>query len=188
MSTWPFFHILHLHLNTPQLKTLRIILKNLADPVKSSDPKYRSIKLSKISAKFSPCPSAMEYLEAIGFQTIDKDGEETLKIDNVIVSHMEAVMIELKNALEMVIPNCVVESSSSTTGEEKKLEYECGSFSNVALPTGKMSEKQKARILMEKKEREDREEAKRARKKTEAQIKHGESLFTRCSVFLMVLP
>jgi hypothetical protein len=32
------------------------------------------------------------------------------------------------------------------------------------------------------------EEAKRARKKTEAQIKQGESVFTRCSVFLMVLP
>jgi hypothetical protein len=114
----------------------------------------------------------MEYLKAIGFQTINQDGEETLKIDNVVISDMEAVMFELQNAVEMVTPNSTAECNS--TGEEKKVDYESVSFSNASMPTGKMSEKQKARMLMEKKEREDREEAKRARKKTEAQIKQGE--------------
>ena len=154
-----------------QLKTLRIILKNLADPLKASDPKYRSVKLIKISAKFAPCPSAMEYLKAIGFTAIQQDGEDILKIDNVDRGNMEAVMCELQNALEMITP------SNERLYEEKKVEYERGTTlmsTSTASFQGKMSEKQKARILLEKKEREERDEAKRARKKTKEQIAQGE--------------
>jgi hypothetical protein len=148
------------------LKTLRIILKNLADPTKSNDPKYRSIKVSKLSAKFNPCPSATEYLKAIGFKTMQEDGEDVMRIENVDINDMQAVMVELSNALDMVTPE-------ESAGEEKKVEYERGasSLSTTSSSTGKMSEKQKARMLMEKKERDEREEAKRARKKTQAQIK-----------------
>lgn len=157
--------------HTHQLKTLRIILKNLADPNKSTDPKYRSIKASKISAKFAPCPSATEYLKAIGFTTIIEEGEEVFKIEHVDISTMEAVIIELNNALEMITPATLGDSA----GEEKKVEYDRGSssISTASTITGKISEKQKARMLMEKKEREEKEEARRARKETEAQIKQG---------------
>ena len=174
----------HSHLVWPyaQLKTLRIILKNLADPTKSNDPKYRSIKVSKLSAKFNPCPSATEYLKAIGFKTIHEDGEEVMRIENVDISDMNAVMVELSNALDMVTPE-------ESAGEEKKVEYERGasSLSTTSSSTGKMSEKQKARMLMEKKERDEREEAKRARKKTQAQIKQGKLLFGCCCYFIVYI-
>ena len=78
---------------------------------------------------------------------------------------MEAVGIELQNALEMVSPK-------EEMVEEKKIEYErAASSMSASTSTSKMSEKQKARMLKEKKEREEKEEAKRARKKTREQIK-----------------
>jgi len=78
-------------------------------------------------------------------------------------------MIELSNALEMITPTTLGDSA----GEEKKVEYERGSssISTASTTTGRISEKQKARMLLEKKEREEKEKAKRARKQTEAQIK-----------------
>jgi len=83
-------------------------------------------------------------------------------------------MIELSNALEMITPTTLGDSA----GEEKKVEYERGSssISTASTTTGRISEKQKARMLLEKKEREEKEKAKRARKQTEAQIKQGRFL------------
>lgn len=94
-----------------------------------------------------------------------------MRIENVNINDMKAVMVELSNAIDMVTPE-------ESTGEEKKVEYEraASSLSTASASTGKMSEKQKARMLMEKKERDEREAAKRARKKTQAQIKQGKIL------------
>ena len=79
----PGMHLQHLILDTKAvatkeqkiacLKTLRIVVKNLADPSKNSDPKYRQLKLSneKVKAKISPCPSAIDYMKAIGFVIVN---------------------------------------------------------------------------------------------------------------------
>ena len=70
----PGMHLQHLILDSKAtattdqkiacLKTLRIVVKNLADPQKNADPKYRQLKLSneKVKAKITPCPSALDYI------------------------------------------------------------------------------------------------------------------------------
>lgn len=152
------------------MKTLRIVVKNLGDPVKSTDPKFRQLKLSneKLKAKISPCPAAIDYMKAIGFSQItDTDGEEYLRIDaakTIDVSHMQSSLVELNNALEMITPKDV----NPEFREEKKTADTATTSSST---TGKLSEKQKARLLMEEKERRERAEAKAARKKTSALIK-----------------
>lgn len=157
-------------IQTSQLKTLRIVVKNLADPVKSTDPKFRQLKLSneKVKAKISPCPAAIDYMKAIGFsQVTDTDGEEYLRIDaakTIDISHMQSSLVELNNALEMITPKDV----NPVFREEKKT---ADTATTTSSTTGKLSEKQKARLLMEEKERKERAEAKAARKKTSALIK-----------------
>ncbi|KAL7448150.1 hypothetical protein ACHAWC_000395, partial [Mediolabrus comicus] len=104
------------------LKTLRIVVKNLSDPVKSTDPKFRQLKLSneKVKAKISPCPAAIDYMKAIGFSQItDTDGEEYLRIDaakTIDISHMQSSLTELNNALEMITPKNI----NPVFREEKK--------------------------------------------------------------------
>jgi ElaB/YqjD/DUF883 family membrane-anchored ribosome-binding protein len=157
-------------------------VKNLADPVKSKDPKFRQLKLSneKVKAKIMPCnPSASDYMKAIGFsQVTDSDGEEYLRIDatkTIDISHMQSSLVELNNALEMLTPKDV---NSSFTEEKKTADgvlpskrTQPTSTSSSSTTTGKLSEKQKARLLMEEKERKEKEAAKAARKKTAALIK-----------------
>uniref|UniRef100_A0A7S4KCB2 PUB domain-containing protein n=1 Tax=Odontella aurita TaxID=265563 RepID=A0A7S4KCB2_9STRA len=182
------------------LKLLRIVVKNLADPLKSQDPKYRQLRLSneKVRAKLLPCPSAKEYMKAIGFaQVTDGDGAEYLRIEadkEVNVVNMQASLVELTNAVEMVDPNALSggkkspansappsrsSSVGSFGGEEKKTPEgiivrrsdSALSTSSASSSTGKMTEKQKARLLMEQKRKREQEEAKEARARTSAQIK-----------------
>lgn len=201
----PGMHLQHLILDTKAvatkdqkvacLKTLRIVVKNLADPLKSTDPKYRQLKLSneKVQAKISPCPSAIDYMKAIGFVIVnDDDGEEYLRIESsttISTSNMVASLAELNNAIEMLQPS----KDQSTFAEEKKtpegiiirqqssMAGTSSSSSNGAATssssTGHMSEKQKARLLMEKKREREAQEAKDARKKTSNLIKQGEYVF-----------
>ena len=53
----------------PQLKLLKVVLKNLSDPMKSKDPKYRQLKLDneKIRSKLVVHPAVMNYLKSLGF-------------------------------------------------------------------------------------------------------------------------
>lgn len=155
-------------------------MKNLADPTKNTDPKYRQLKLSneKVKAKITPCPSALDYMKAVGFVVLNEGGEEYLRIESskaIIGSDMEASLAELNNAIDMLVPKDVSPSSFS---EEKKTpegfvtRQQSSSVSAASSSvTGKMSEKQKARILMEKKRIREAEEAKKARKKTSELIK-----------------
>jgi hypothetical protein len=183
----PGMHLQHLILDSKAtatndqkvacLKTLRIVVKNLADPTKNADPKYRQLKLSneKVKAKITPCPSALDYMKAIGFDVVAEGGEEFLRIDdskNVPISDMEAALAELNNAIEMLVPN---EPSFS---EEKKTpegivsrQSSTMSSASSSSATGRMSEKQKARLLMEKKRQKEIQDAKEARKKTSNLIK-----------------
>ena len=198
----PGMHLQHLILDTKAvatkdqkvacLKTLRIVVKNLADPLKCTDPKYRQLKLSneKVQAKISPCPSAIDYMKAIGFVIVnDDDGEEYLRIESsttISTSNMVASLAELNNAIEMLQPK-----DQSTFAEEKKtpegiiIRQQSSMVSTSSSSKGAaassssttMSEKQKARLLMEKKREREAQEAKDARKKTSNLIKQGEYVF-----------
>jgi len=188
----PGTHLQHLILDTKAvatndqklacLKTLRIVVKNLADPQKNADPKFRQLKLSneKVKAKITPCPSALDYMKAIGFEVVnDDDGEEYLRIDaskTIDSANMQASLCELNNAIEMLQPK---DQSTSSFVEEKKTpegiiipkKSSISSAASASVPTSKMSEKQKARQLMEKKRERELQEAKEARKKTSNLIK-----------------
>mmetsp|Transcript_8358 Transcript_8358/g.18070 ORF Transcript_8358/g.18070 Transcript_8358/m.18070 type:complete len:230 (-) Transcript_8358:300-989(-) len=158
------------------LKTLRIVVKNLADPQKNADPKYRQLKLSnpKVKAKMAPCPSALDYMKALGFAVaIEDDGEEYLRIEStkmISISEMEASLTELNNALDMLAPkDSFVEEKKTPEGIVRQ---QCSLLSTVSGGTdGRMSEKQKARLLMEKKRQREIKDAKEARRKTSNLIK-----------------
>lgn len=166
------------------LKLLKVVVKNLSDATKCCDPKYRQLRLSneKVEKKLLPCPSAISYLEAIGFQKVtDQDGSRLLRIVESVtvdVNKMEASLLELTNALEMLGHNSSEMKKSSSFVEEKKtpegyttLGKSLSSTSISSTNSGPMSEKQKARLLMEKKRQREAAEAKAARAKTSAMIK-----------------
>ena len=185
----PGIHLQHLILDSKAtatkeqkvacLKTLRIVVKNLADPTKNADPKYRQLKLSneKVRAKIAPCPSGVDYMKALGFGVVADNGEEYLRIDSATVistSDMAASLIELNNALEMLAPR-------EPFAEEKKtpegIIIQQNSSRSVAsrnAASGRISEKQKARLLLEKKRERENQEAKEARRKTSNLIKQGD--------------
>jgi len=160
------------------IKLLKVVVKNLADPLKCSDPKYRQLRLSneKVERKLLPCPSAISYLESIGFQKENnEDGSRYLRVPSdteVDVAQMESSMLELNNALKILGPSSYSSSSSSSNKkmrsfiEEKKTSEKSSSSGNAQL-----SEKQKARLLLEQKRLRENEEAKVARAKTKAMLK-----------------
>ena len=161
------------------LKTLRIVVKNLADPQKNADPKYRQLNMSneKVKSKLSPCPSGIDYMKAIGFEVVQEgDGSEFLRMTKTInLSHMQACLAELNAAVDMLVPRDVGTNPGFT--EEKKtpegiiIQKSSSAATKATTNVGRMSEKQKARLLMEKKRQREIEEAKAARKKTQDQIK-----------------
>ena len=124
--------------NHSQLKLLRVVVKNLGDPTKSQDPKYRSLRLSnkKVEEKLLPCPSAIAYMKAIGFEEVTDEtdgGARYLRIGmdkEVNVAHMQAALVELTNAIKMVDPDAKLPASGppsrkssfgdASGGEEKK--------------------------------------------------------------------
>ena len=117
-------------------------------------------------------------MKAIGFVVLVEDGEAYLRIESYKTSDMEASLMELSNAIEMLAPD---KNISSSFLEEKKTsegdvirQNSSVSTASADSSTGRMSEKQKARLLMEKKRRKEIEEAKVARKRTTDLIKQGE--------------
>uniref|UniRef100_A0A7S2PBQ1 PUB domain-containing protein n=1 Tax=Leptocylindrus danicus TaxID=163516 RepID=A0A7S2PBQ1_9STRA len=168
------------------LKLLSVVIKNLGDEVKSLDPKYRQLRLSneKVAKKIIPCPSAIDYLKAIGFQEVD-DGEASkyLRIPDdksVDLALMRSSLLELNNALDIVgggqQKKQTVSASSSNITEEKKtpegiIIQSSKKVSSKYPSTGKLSEKQKARLLMEKKRKQEAEDAKAARARNIAMLK-----------------
>ena len=173
------------------LSLLRTVVKNLSVPTKSQDSKYRQIRLSneKVKARLLPCPSAVDYMKAIGFVEISDvdDGSEYLRIEadkEVSVLDMKASLLEVTNALGMVDPEAGIKGQSlpirktGSFGEEKKtpegLLIRVGPSPpapSVSSAFGNLSEKQKARLLMEKKRLKEKEDAREARKKTAKLIK-----------------
>lgn len=152
------------------LSLLKIVVRNLADPAKSTDPKFRQLRLSneKVRRKLRLCdPSATAYLYSVGFvRTKENDGEDFLRVTGTVdVDDMGRRLLELTNALAMLEPPKKSSSSSSFVEEKKTPE---GGPSTV---TGKLSEKQKARILLEKKRKAEKEEAKSERARNVAMLK-----------------
>jgi len=168
-----------------QIKLLSIVVKNLGNPEKCNNPKYRQLRISneKVQAKLLPCPSAIDYMEAIGFRKVtEADGNEFLRIpfDQAIdCAHMVASYKELSNALDIVggegkisRNNSKIERSSFL--EEKKTPEGIVMSSHSTGMTyqfEKKSEKQKARELMEKKRKKEAEDAKAVRAKNIAMLK-----------------
>lgn len=114
----------------------------------------------------------MEYLHAIGFGLAEEDGEDILRISQVSSNDIQASLFELNAAIEMVSPNDNVEEKKSDLNRTSST---LSASSSAGSSTGgRMSEKQKARLLIEKKRTEEMEEAKRARQKTRDQIRQGE--------------
>lgn len=160
------------------IKLLKVVVKNLADPAKCEDSKYRQLRLSneKVEQKLLPCPSAISYLEAIGFTKIEEDdGSRYIRIvesSKVDTNQMEKSLLELSNALEILNSKNITSPSGrkASFAEEKKTSE--GSFASTGTHnTTKMSEKQKARLLMERKRQREADEAKAARAKNIAMLK-----------------
>ncbi|EJK77119.1 hypothetical protein THAOC_01068 [Thalassiosira oceanica] len=159
------------------LKTLRVVVRNLADPLKNVDPKYRQLSMSneKVKSKLTPCPSGIDYMKAVGFEVVrEGGGNEFLRMTKTInVSHMQACLAELNAAIDMLVPRDVGTNPGFT--EEKKtpegIIIQKSSAKATTANVGRLSEKQKARLLMEKKRQREIDEAKAARKKTQDQIK-----------------
>mmetsp|Transcript_18656 Transcript_18656/g.26806 ORF Transcript_18656/g.26806 Transcript_18656/m.26806 type:complete len:224 (-) Transcript_18656:56-727(-) len=157
------------------LKLMKVVIKNLADPIKAQDAKYRQLKLEnpKVATKILPCPSALDYLKSVGFtETIDETGAKLLKIEKVDAVKMTASLQEVTNALTMVTPKdgSIASACKKARYVEEKKEETAGSRPKTVLPV-KFSEKQKARMLMEEKEKKEREAAKAERKRNALLLK-----------------
>jgi len=195
----PGMHLQHLVLDPSStndekigcLGILRTVVKNLADPTKSADPKYRQLRLSndRVRARLSPCPAALDYMKALGFVVVVAvagGAGECLRLDRAMApSDAEASLAELDGAIGMLVPplpgGAERRRRSSSSVEEER--GGGGAAASSALPpggggattaTGRVSEKERARALLEKKRQAEALEAKEARRRTSDLIKQGE--------------
>ena len=150
---------------------MKLIIKNLADPVKLQDAKYRQVKLSnpKIQENLVPFVSALAYLKAIGFAEATQDDIQILRVEKPDVALMEASLQEVTNALDMVAPN--TSRSATSTIKKARVEEEEKKSDDPPPREERLSEKQKARKLLEEKEKKEKEIARKERAKTRALIK-----------------
>lgn len=146
-----------------QLKVLKIVTKNLADPVKSRDEKYRQLKLDneKIQQKLVPCnPHALGYLQSLGF----------VEHEQVLTCAAPPSLVPMQGALEQV--NQALQGLEGPPTMKSTLQHQSSNVSSSSSNSGeKLSEKQKARRLLEEKEKAEKEEARRRRKATAELIK-----------------
>jgi len=151
---------------TDAVKTLQVVLKNaIADPVKSQDPKYRQLKLEnpKLQQRLFSIPVVMEILQAVGFREQMVDGNRCLFLpvpDTTTVSSSsgQECLAEL-HVTQQRLASIAGTTSSSSNNNVK-----------AAVPE-KLSEKQKARKLMEEKEQQEKLKAKENRKRNLALLK-----------------
>lgn len=159
-----------------QLKLLKVVVKNLSDPAKSNDPKYRQLKLDneKVRAKILTCDAAVPLLHAIGFveTTCTQEGARVLRVEGTVNNAaMATLMQELMSCLTSL------DQANNQNKKPKLNPANSSSFGStvsdgmMATSVTKMSEKQKARALKEEKEKKDKEAAKAHRKKNIAMLK-----------------
>ena len=138
-------------------ETLQIVTTILRNIATKDDPKYRQLRLenNKIKQNIGVFPSILLYFQKIGFAVVNAAGQEEhlLRVDNPDMSIMQASHQQAKAAYESIQRDL----EASVAGES--------SASTV------LSEKQKARRLLEEKKRLQKEEDRLARKRTQAQLK-----------------
>jgi type III secretory pathway component EscR len=123
-----------------------------------------------------PITAAMDYLKAIGFVQAVQDSMEVLRVEEPNVAVMKASLQEVSNALDMVAPapastdtkhpNTVNRQRSSVVEQEEQTSHEC-----YAPMVEKMTEKRKARMLLEEKQQKEKEDARKHRAKNITLIK-----------------
>jgi len=141
------------------LKIVSTVLKNLNDPARASDPKYRQLRLenTKIKQNLAQHAPIMSYLQMIGFAIVTEGGGRFFRIEQPEEANMRAALTQITAASERIHKLLLHrQSSSSVSGH-----------SSSSTP----SEKQKARLLLEDKKRKEKEEDRLARKRTRALIK-----------------
>lgn len=149
-----------------QLKVLKVVTKNLADPTKARDDKYRQLKLDneKIQQKLLPCqPHAVDYLYALGFCRVE---DQLLRVVTTLST------VRVRGALQEVTAALEGLEGEGDNSNNKKPKYERQASSTVSSTSSEapLTEKQKARRLLERKQREEKERTRRARKATAALI------------------
>lgn len=153
------------------LKLLKVVVKNLSDPVKSQDLKYRQLKMDneKVRSKILACPTATPLLQALGFVEDTDAGSPVLRVEGTVDN---AAMLALMNEIVKTLSSL---DQGNTQNKKPKLNPANSTVSTSSsvssVGSGKLSEKQKARLLMEEKEKKDREAAKAHRKKNVALLK-----------------
>lgn len=164
-----------------KLKTLGVVLKNLIDPTKGGSSsgddssKYRTLKLdnAKLQTRLFCVPYIQELLVSplVGFEVV---GNTLTMLDPPSPSTVDLVTQQLLPAIARA-ETVVVLLSETTAASNKKAKFggssgSSGSLDASSSSVNRMSEKQRARMLLEEKERDEREQARAARKVTEAQI------------------
>jgi hypothetical protein len=174
-----------------QLKTLAVVLKNMIDSSKGAVSgetglKYRTLKLDnpKLKARLFCCsnncvrdllmdPSLVGMTMAPTGTSLTMEEAPSLTIRDVIGLK---VLPAISTAQREIVTRMETSPSSGNGSATKKAKLtEHNDNSIVVVPvipttTEKLSEKQKARILMEEKERVEKEREKAYRKATRAQI------------------
>eukprot|EP00339_Tiarina_fusa_P010318 CAMPEP_0117024544 /NCGR_PEP_ID=MMETSP0472-20121206/18214_1 /TAXON_ID=693140 ORGANISM="Tiarina fusus, Strain LIS" /NCGR_SAMPLE_ID=MMETSP0472 /ASSEMBLY_ACC=CAM_ASM_000603 /LENGTH=244 /DNA_ID=CAMNT_0004730999 /DNA_START=160 /DNA_END=894 /DNA_ORIENTATION=+ len=172
------------------LKYLSIILKNLADPVKSQEEKYRTLKLdnAKLQAGLFSIPAMMELLTGVfGFgnssgttgQAAESTTTTTLTVSyealNQSLCQQTLIAIgECQRQMALNTPTTTTSSSSSSrlgtiSGGNKRNHAISSSSSDD--PNSNLSEKQKARRLLEERQQAEKVRAKEERKRNVALLK-----------------
>ena len=138
-------------------ETLQIVTTILRNIATKDDPKYRQLRLenNKIKQNIGAFPSILLYFQKIGFAVVNAAGQEEhlLRVDNPDMSIMQASHQQAKAAYESI---------------QRDLEASIAGESSASTV---LSEKQKARRLLEEKKRLQKEEDRLARKRTQAQLK-----------------
>jgi hypothetical protein len=140
---------------TDALKTARVLISNTVDPAKSQDPKFRRLKLgnAKLQQKIFSIPVMMELLQFVGFEHQSVEGEDCLVMKDGFTQPCQACLVDLQVAQDRL-------AASSTNNN------------NMNAPVlEKLTEKQKARVLLEGKERQEKLAIKENRKRNLAMLK-----------------
>jgi hypothetical protein len=141
------------------------LVKNVADPVKAQDVKFRQVKLDnpKLQDKlFKVFPqSALFYLQAVGFER-SKDDKELLVLSTVRLVSLQAALQELDITIDALSPPAVQASSSKRPHTETS--------TTTPACASPLTSKQKARLLVEQAKAADARKAEAARQQTLQQI------------------
>lgn len=142
---------------------MKVVIKNLLDDEKNKDEKYRQLKLDnqKVRDKILVCASAVDYLKAIGFvEATSNENSAVLRFDNISnLEALSAAMEQINKALEILVAK-----------EEKEAQDKSDAPKRVFMEE-RLSEKQRARRILEEKECREREEARAQRKRNIALLK-----------------